>query len=107
VLGSSFKYHLKNIIEVFLRFRKHNLKLKPRKCVLFQKQVKFLGKIVSGDGIAINPDNVSAVINWPVPKCTKDVEKFLGFVNYHREHIHNFAKAAESLYGLTGKKAFD
>jgi hypothetical protein len=63
VVGSSFEHHLKNLRKVFRRFRKHNLKLKPRKCVLFQRQVKYLGKIVSGDGISINPDNVSAVAN--------------------------------------------
>ena len=107
VVGANFEHHLGNLKEVFRRFRKHNLKLKPKKSVLFQKQVKFLGKIVSGEGIALNPENISAVVDWPVPKNTKDVEKFLGFVNYHRDHIPNYAKTASCLYNLTGKKPFD
>ena len=107
VVGSDFEHHLENLKEVFRRFRKHRLKLKPKKSVLFQKQVKFLGRVVSEEGISINPDNVSAVVDWPVPKCTKDVEKFLGFLNYHRDHIPNYAGTAVSLYGLTGKNPFD
>ena len=106
IVGSTFIRHLQNLCEVFRRFREHNLKLKPKKCQLFRKEVKFLGKIVSGQGIAVNPENVAAVLEWPIPKCTKDVEKFLGFVNYHREHIHEYAKRAEVLYGLTGKNPF-
>ena len=106
VVGSSFEHHLKNIGDVLLRFRQHNLKLKPKKCILFQREVKFLGKIVSGNGISVNPDNVSAVANWPVPKSTKDVEKFLGFINYHRDHIKDCGKTSECLYQLTGKKPF-
>ena len=107
VVGANFEHHMHNLKEVFRRFRKHNLKLKPKKTILFQNQVKFLGKIVSGDGISINPDNISAVVKWPVPKNTKDVERFLGFVNYHRDHIPNYAHSAASLYGLTGKKPFE
>ena len=106
VVGSTFEHHLGNLREVFKRFRKHNLKLKPKKCVLYQKEVKFLGKIVSGDGISVNPENIEAVSKWPTPKCTKDVEKFLGFVNYHRNHISEYAKRASVLYSITGKNAF-
>ena len=107
VLGTDFQHHLENLEKVFKRFRQHNLKLKPRKCVLFQTEVKFLGKIVSKEGVAVNPDNIKAVNTWPTPKSTKDVEKFLGFVNYHRDHIKDYAKISGCLYGLTGKNEFN
>ena len=42
---------------------------------------------------------------WPVPESVKDMEKFLGFVNYHREHIEDYARIASILYKLTGSKA--
>jgi hypothetical protein len=66
----------------------------------------FLGKIVSDDSLEVDPDSLSAVRNWPRPKRTRDVESFLGFVNYHREHLPHMADMAAPLYGLTGKAPF-
>ncbi|VDI47034.1 Hypothetical predicted protein [Mytilus galloprovincialis] len=69
------------------------------------KQVKFLGKIVSADGVAVNPDSIGSVKKWPTPRNRKEVESFIGFVNYHRDHIEQFAEIAEPLHRLTGPKA--
>ena len=87
VLGKDFQDHLNNLREVLDRFREYNLKLKPQKCVLFRTKAKFLGKIVSGDSVEVDPENISAVKDWPKPTCTREVESFLGFINYHREYI--------------------
>ena len=106
VLGKDFKEHLANLREVLQRFRDYNLKLKPRKCHLFQKEVKFLGRIVTGESVSVDPSAQEAIEKWPVPKSTKDVESFLGFVNYNREHIPHLADLAAPLYGLTGKNKF-
>ena len=106
VLGKDFQDHLDNLRSVLERFRQFQLKLKPKKCALFQKRVKFLGKIVGEGSVGIDPENFKAVVDWPRPKCTRDVESFLGFVNYHREHIPNMAEAAIPLYALTGKAPF-
>ena len=107
VLGSDVEHHLRNLRKVFLRFRKFNLKLKPKKCHLFQKRVPFLGRIVSKEGVEIDPEKVSAVTRYPIPRNTKDVERFLGFANYHRDFIPNFAGRTEILYHLTGKAPFE
>ena len=105
VLGQSFRDHLANLRLTFERFRKYNLKLKPKKCSLFNTETLFLGKIVSRDGVSVNPENIEKVKNWPVPGSVKDVEKFLGFLNYHREHIPGYAELTSTLYELTGSKA--
>lgn len=104
VLGKDFEDHLQNFSSVFSRFQKYNLKLKPSKCQLFQTEVKFLGKIVSEAGISVNPESVESVQNWPTPKNKKEVESFIGYVNYHRDHIKNFSALAEPLHQLTGPK---
>jgi hypothetical protein len=52
----------------------------------------------------VNPENVEKVKDLPTPENVKDVEKFLGFINYHRENIKDLAKIALSLHKLTGKK---
>ena len=106
VLGRTFDEHLENLREVLGRFREYNLKLKPRKCTLFKRKVKFLGRLVGENTVEVDPESVEGVKDWPIPKCTKDVESFLGFVNYHREHIPRLAEIAEPLYSLTGKAPF-
>ena len=106
VLGSTFSNHLAHIREVLLRFREHKLKLKPKKCILFQKQVDFLGRIVSENGIKLSNTDIKAVLDWPVPQSTREVEQFLGLANYHRTFIKNFARIAVPLYKLTGKNPF-
>ena len=104
VLGKTFEEHLANLEEVLGRFRQYNLKLKPKKCAFFRTKAKFLGRIVGENTVEIDPETIKPVSDWPVPKCTRDVESFLGFVNYHRDHLPNLAKVAGPLYDLTGKK---
>ena len=105
LLGKSFEDALKTIINVFERFRKYNLKLKAKKCVLFQKEVLYLGKVVSDKGISPDPVSVQKVLNWPAPSSFKEVERFVGLVNYHRSHIKDFAELTEPLYALLKKGA--
>ena len=106
VLGKDFRSHLDVLRRVFERFRKFNLKLKPKKCHLFQKRVPFLGRLVSKDGVEVDPEKVKAVETYPQPKNSKEVEKFLGFANYHREFIERFAERSDLLYQLTGNNDF-
>ena len=104
VLGTGFEDHLTNLRKVFEHLQEHNLKLKPRKCKFFQTEVPFPGKLATRDGLAVDPKKIEAVISWPVPTNKWDVESFLGFVNYHRHHIKDYAKLAAPLYHITGKK---
>ena len=100
VLGKDFEEALQHLRHVFQRLRDHNLKLKPRKCELFQQEVLFLGKLVNEKGISIAPSKIEAVTNWPVPTNAKNLMSFLGFANYHRDHIKYFADLSFCLYEL-------
>ena len=104
VLGLSFQDHIQNLRDTLERFRQHNLKLKPKKCLLFQKEVKFLGKIVSAEGVKPNHESIQKILDWPSPTNKKQVQQFLGLVNYHRDHIDKFADVAWPLYQLTESK---
>lgn len=104
VVGKDFNQHLNSVREVFSRFRNHSLKLKPKKCFYLQVEVLFLGKLLSRNGVSINPENIASVEAWKPPKSVTEVESFLGFVNYNREHIKGYAAKAALLYQLTGSK---
>ena len=106
VMGKSFDDHLSNLRTVFERFRQHGLKLKPRKCELFQTEVEFLGRKIDKTGMAIGDEYVKTVKDWPTPRTTKEVERFLGFANYHRTFIKGYAQIDTPLHHLTGKKPY-
>ena len=78
VYGKTFEEELKRLEEVFVRFRSSGLKLKPSKCVLFQKRVTYLGHIVSEIGITTDPAKIERVCEWPVPKNATEIKSFFG-----------------------------
>ena len=104
VLGSNFEQHLESLQKVFERFRRYNLRLKPKKCELFCTQVEFLGRSVSNRGISITPGKSDAIKEWPVPRDRKELETFLGYMNYHRAHVKGYAGVTACLHELTKPK---
>ena len=103
IYSQNFDKHLHYLEDVFLRLPKAHIRLKPSKCFFSQDNVKYLGHIVSRNGICPNPDKVSAVTEFPVPKNTKGVRSFLGLANYYRRFIQGFSKLAAPLNQLQRK----
>ena len=84
IIGSSFENHLENLETVLGRLRAVGLKIKLSKCQFVRKEVKYLGHIVSSDGIKPNPEKVEAIKNFPRPSNIRTVRGFLGLVGYYR-----------------------
>ena len=103
ILGRSFPEHLNNLRAVFDRLREAGLKLKTSKCNFCQKEVVFLGHIVSEEGISTDPAKVQAITSWPTPTSQRQVQQFLGLCNYYRRFIQDFATMAKPLHRLTEK----
>ena len=105
IIGKSFEEHLQNLQLVFDRLRRAGLKLKPFKCTVCQKEVTYLGHVLSSDGIATNPSKTDKVRgNWPLPTSQREVKQFLGLVSYYRRFIKKSATIAKLLHHLTEKK---
>jgi len=101
--GKTFDSTIQNLKLVFDRLRQANLKLKPKKCKVFQRSVEYLGHIVSPDGLRTDPKKILAVQDWPTPKTVRDVRSFLGLASYYRKFIPNFSSIAHPLTRLTEK----
>ena len=69
---------------VLQRLREHQLYAKFSKCDFWLEQVGFLGHVVSKDGIAVDPEKVSAVTHWEPPKNVGEIRSFLGLAGYYR-----------------------
>jgi hypothetical protein len=104
VIGHTFPDHLFNLRKVFHRFREARLKLSPEKCQLLQKEVQFLGHIVSPEGITTDPEKLKAVREWPTPRNKHEIGSFLGLCTYYRPFISGFANIAKPLTKLTEEK---
>lgn len=103
VYSKTFEDHLGHLRQVFDRLRHANLKLKPSKCKFACPKVKYLGHVVSPEGIAPDDDKTSAVRDFPRPHNVKTVRSFLGLANYYRRFIKDFAKLASPLNQLLRK----
>jgi hypothetical protein len=68
------------------------------------EKVGFLGHIVSGEGVAVDPAKVTAVTKWESPKTVGDALSFLGLAGYYRRFIENFSKNAKPMTELLKKK---
>ncbi|PIK36215.1 Retrovirus polyprotein [Apostichopus japonicus] len=100
VYSKSFEEHLTNLSLVFDRLRKFGLKIKPSKCELFKPEVKYLGHIVTRDGVMTDPGKVDAVKKWPTPKDVKELRSYLGFCSFYRRFVPGFSKIAGPLHAL-------
>ncbi|RXN35730.1 Retrovirus-related Pol polyprotein from transposon 412 [Labeo rohita] len=101
VFSKSLEEHEQRLIRVLTRLREYGLKLAPEKCVFAQTSVKYLGHIVSAQGVTTDPAKVEAVKTWPIPKTLKELRSFLGFIGYYRRFIKDFSKKVRPLNELT------
>ncbi|KAL4564653.1 hypothetical protein LXL04_028721 [Taraxacum kok-saghyz] len=97
--------HLRLILELL---RNEKLYAKFSKCEFWIQEVKFLGHVVSREGIHVDPSKIEAIENWKTPKTPTEIRQFLGLAGYYRRFIANFSKLAKPLTALTQKGvAFD
>ena len=93
--------HLDGLLK---RFGDVGLKFGPEKCHFFQKQVKFLGHILSKNGISTDPAKMSAIQDWPRPTSVVQVQQFHGAAQYHRRFIKGFADMARDMMATIHKE---
>lgn len=93
--------HLNDLEQVFNRMKQAGLRFKVEKCQFFQKELPFLGFLISKEGIRLDPGKVEAVQNFPRPdKDLGQLQSFLGMVGYFKRHIKDYAVKAKPLYNM-------
>ena len=92
------EYHVKKVLE---RLRNAGLQIDLKKCEFHVTRTRYLGFIISTDGIEVDPDKISVVRNWKPPTTVKGIQSFLGFCNFYRRFIRDYGIIARPLVNLT------
>lgn len=101
IFAPTLEEHERRLLKVLDRLKEFGLKLSPEKCVFCQTSVRYLGHIVSQDGVETDPEKISTLTSWPVPKTLKELRSFLGFASYYRRFVQGFSSIVKPLNNLT------
>ncbi|KAI7799920.1 hypothetical protein IRJ41_019309 [Triplophysa rosa] len=89
--------HMRSVLQ---RLIQHQLYTKMEKCEFHQSSMVFLGYFIGSEGVAMDDKKVRAVVEWPQPKTVRELQRFLGFINFYRRFICNFSTVAAPLTSL-------
>ena len=103
IFSASYALHLQHLEEVLKLLLQHQWQVKLSKCAFAQKQVVYLGHVISGQGVATDPSKISTIQNWPSPVSVKEVRGFLGLAGYYRKFIAHYGMLSKPLTNLLKK----
>jgi hypothetical protein len=92
VYSKTKEEHDERLRIVLQTLRKHKLYTKFNKCDFYQKEIQYLGHVISSEGIVIDPEKINAIMEWPIPKDVADIRSFMGITRYYRRFIEGFSK---------------
>ena len=107
VFSKNQEEHIKHVNKIMEKLEEHKLSLKPEKCFFDKREIDFLGLIIGQNTIRMDPAKVEAIRNWPTLKTKREVQQFLGFVNFYQRFVQSFAKIAKPLTKLTGNMLWE
>jgi hypothetical protein len=93
--------HLRMVLQVL---REHQLYAKLSKCSFYQRQIHYLGHIISEEGIVVDPKKVEAIQEWSTPRNVEEVRSFMGLAGYYRRFIAGFSKISHPITSLQRKE---
>ena len=97
VASASAEQHIKDLRSVCHLLSANGLVINQKKCVFGKPEIQFLGHVVSSAGIIPLPEKVRAVADFPRPKEKKELQRFLGMLNFYHRFIPNVARLSKSL----------
>eukprot|EP00253_Pinus_taeda_P020204 PITA_20204 len=103
IYSRTIEEHHEHLRIVLQTLREHQLYAKFSKCDFFKEEIQYLGHVITKDGIAVDPEKIKAIMEWPVPKDVADVRSFMGLAEYYRRFVEGFSKVAFPITSLQKK----
>lgn len=104
-MSKSYEEHLTHLENIFSKLANANMTINLEKCNLIAKEVKFLGYILSEDGLKTDPEKIKAIVEYPSPRSQKNLKSFIGMCNYYNKFCERYAEFIAPLLPLTSKKS--
>jgi hypothetical protein len=96
----SIRKHWKQVLKVFQLLMDNHMCIEIDKCIFDPASTPFLGFIVSGTSLSMDPEKEKAIVDWPRPTSRKEVQQLLGLWNFYRRFIHNFSAIVPPITNL-------
>ncbi|KAK1427816.1 hypothetical protein QVD17_16511 [Tagetes erecta] len=106
VYSPSWDAHVTDVELTLQILQDNHFMVNQQKCSFGLPSIEYLGHIIDGQGVSMDPKKVAAVVDWPVPKSLKGLRGFLGLTGYYRKFVKNYGSIARPLTDLTKKDAF-
>ena len=103
VFSKNEEEHYAHLDIVFKLLYENQLYLNPEKSSFFKTKIEYLGHIVSGDGIRVDPKKIKCIQEWPRPQSIHEICSFLRLCSYYKNFIQNFSYIALPLTNLLKK----
>ena len=103
IYSPSEEEHQSHLSVVLKLLREHQLYAKLSKCEFWLSEVKFLGHVVSKNGISVDPGKIESILTWEHPKNVFEIRSFLGLAGYYRRFVLDFSRLAAPMTRLTRK----
>src|SRR6266540_2657999 len=101
IYSKMFKEHKEHVRLVFESLRAASLMMKLKKCKFAQKELRFLGHIISAEGIKTDPDKITKMVTLASLTNLKELRSRLGLFSYYRQYIKGFSDITRPMYELT------
>lgn len=105
ITSTTFEEHMKHLEKIFRRFQQYNVKINLEKSQFLCNQIIFLRHVMSEKGLTMDPDKIKTIQEFQEPRNKKQVQSFLGFINFYRQYIRDLSKFTTVLSQLTKKGA--
>ncbi|KAM0712543.1 hypothetical protein Q7P37_011640 [Cladosporium fusiforme] len=103
VYSKTYEDHVQHVRKVLQALKDADMRIKPEKTEFHKSEIKFLGYVVSREGLKMDKGKIEAVTSWPKPTTVKEVQSFLGFANFYRQFIQDYSRITTPLTQMTKK----
>jgi hypothetical protein len=106
IFSSSLQEHKQHLLMVLQLLRSHQLKVKMSECMFATKIVEYLGHVISGAGVSMDPSKIVDIISWQKPTTVTQLRGFLGLTGYYRRFVKHYGIICKPLHESLKKDGF-